>query len=165
MGRPKVLGVLTATVLIAALIVTGRVQSGSGRRLSTQVDRGDASTASTAAPSPAGWLEPGGVRLVLSSSGLHRQCQQAADFLGFAVPCPMLLPASSTGVVPRRFCDPQFLCVPGDGFLFEERRLVVPPDDLGVDGQGRGAWPSPPPRGWRPFRSPWPDPGWLIQVE
>ena len=137
-GRPKVLGVLTATVLIAALIATGRVQSGPGRRLSTNADRSDASTASTVVPSPAGWLEPGGGRLVLSSSGLRRQCREAADFLGFAVPCPMLLPASSPGVVPRRFCDPQLLCVPGDGFLFEERRLLVPPGDLGVDGQGRG---------------------------
>ena len=150
MGRPKVLGVLTATVLIAALVVTGRVQAGSGRRLSTHADQGHA----TAAPSPAGRAELGGVQLVPTPSGLRRQCREAASLLGFAVPCPMLLPASSPGVVPRRFCDPRFLCVPGDGFLFEERRLVVPPDSLGVDGQGRGAWPSPPPRGWRPSRSP-----------
>jgi hypothetical protein len=135
-NRTKVLGVLTATVLIAALIVTGRVQSGSGRRLSTHTDRGDASTAFTAAPSPAGWPELGGVHLVSIPSGLRRQCQEAANFLGFAVPCPMLVPASPPGVAPRRFCDPQFLCVPGDGFLFEERGLVVPPDFLGVDGQG-----------------------------
>jgi hypothetical protein len=26
----------------------------------------------------------------------------------------------------------------GDGFLFEERRLAVPPESLGVHGQGRG---------------------------
>jgi hypothetical protein len=136
-GRPKALGVLTATVLIAALIATGRVQSGSGRRLSIHAGRSDASTAFTA-PSPAGQLELDGVRLVLSSSGLRRQCREAADFLGFAVPCPMLLPASSPGAAPRRFCDPQFLCAPGDEFLFEEHRLVVPPDDLGVDGQGLG---------------------------
>ena len=137
-GRPKVLGVLTATVLIAALIATGRVQAGSGRRLSTQSDRSAAAAAPTAARSPAAWLELGGVRLVLSSSGLRRQCREAANFLGFAVPCPRLLPASSPGVVPRRFCDPRFLCVPGDGVLFEERRLLVPPDDVGVDGQGHG---------------------------
>jgi hypothetical protein len=136
-GRPKALGVLTATVLIAALIVTGRVQSVSGRRLSTHDGRGDASIAVAAAPSPAGQLELDGVRLVLSSSGLRRQCREAADFLGFAVPCPMLLPASWPGAAPRRFCDPEFLCVSGDEFLFEEHRLVVPPDDLGVDGQGR----------------------------
>jgi hypothetical protein len=136
-GRPKALGVLTATVLIAALIATGRAQSASGRRLSTHADRSDASTAFTAVPSPAGQLELDGVRLVLSSSGLRRQCREAADFLGFAVPCPMLLPASSPGAAPRRFCDPQFLCVSGDEFLFEEHRLVVPPDDLGVEGRGR----------------------------
>ena len=138
MGRPKVLGVLTATVLIAALIVTGRVQSGSGRRLSTHADHSDASAASTAAPSPAGWREPGRVRLVLSSSGFRRQCREAADFLGFAVPCPVLLSASLPAAASRSFCDRQFLCVPGEGFLFEKRRLVVPPDDMGVDGQGRG---------------------------
>jgi hypothetical protein len=138
MGRPKVLGVLTATVLIAALIVTGRIQSGSGRRLSTHANHSDASAASTAAPSPAGWREPGRVRLVLSSSGFRRQCQQAADVLGFAVPCLGLLPASLPAAASRRFCDRQFLCVPGEGFVFEERRLVVPPDDMGLDGQGQG---------------------------
>jgi hypothetical protein len=137
-GRPKALGVLTAVVLVAALLATGRVQSVSGRRLSTHDGRGDASIAVAAAPSPAGPLEVGGVRLVLSSSGLRRQCREAADFLGFAVPCPMLLPASWPGAAPRRFCDPEFLCVAGAEFLFEEHRLVVPPDDLGADGQGQG---------------------------
>jgi hypothetical protein len=136
--RPNVLGVLTASVLIAALMVTGRVQSGSGRRQSAQPDDSAAAAVGTAAPSPAGWLKLGGVRLVPSSTKLRRQCQEAANLLGFAVPCPMLVPASSPGVAPPRFCDPRFLCVPGDGFLFEDRWLAVPPDHLGVDGQGRG---------------------------
>ena len=29
----------------------------------------------------------------------------------------MLLSSASPGLASRRFCDPQFLCVPGDGFL------------------------------------------------
>jgi hypothetical protein len=137
-GGSKLVGVLTATALIAALIVTGRAQSGAGRRLSSRADDSHAAAVARAASTPVGWLDSGWVRLVPTSNGLRRQCREAADFLGFAVPCPMLLPASLPGGVPRRFCDPEFLCVPGDGFLFEERRLVVPPGDVGVDGQGQG---------------------------
>jgi hypothetical protein len=137
-GGSKLVGVLTATALIAALIVTGRAQSGAGRRLSSRADDSHAAAVARAASTPVGWLDSGWVRLVPTSNGLRRQCREAADFLGFAVPCPMLLPASLPGGVPRRFCDPEFFCVPGDGFLFEERRLVVPPGDVGVDGQGQG---------------------------
>lgn len=137
-GGRKLLGVLTATTLIAALIVTGRVQSRAGRRLSSHADDSHAAAVAKAAPAPLGWLDSGWVRLVPTSSVLRRQCREAADFLGFAVPCPMHLPASLPGAVPRRFCDPGFLCVPGDGFLFEEGRLVVPAGDVGVDGRGQG---------------------------
>jgi hypothetical protein len=136
-GRPKVLGVLTATLLVAAVIVTGRVQPVSGLWPPTHADRGGASTVPTAAPSLTGRLELGGIHLVPASSGLRRQCREAANLLGFVVPCPTLLPASSPGAVPRQFCDPQFFCVPEDGFLFEERRLVPPPDYVGVEGQRR----------------------------
>jgi hypothetical protein len=129
-GRRRLLGALTATVLVAALVVTGRVQSVPALRPSA-----DASTVPAAEPPPAGRLELGGVQFVPTSSGLRRQCREAADLLGFVVPCPMLLPASPPGAVSRRFCDPEFFCVPEDGFLFEERRLVVPPGDVGVDGQ------------------------------
>lgn len=132
-GPRKVLGVLAATVLVAALIVTGRVQPVPGLRAST-----GAATVPAAAPSPAARLELGGVQLVPTSGGLRRQCLEAADLLGFAVPCPTLLPASPPGAVSRSFCDPRFLCGPEDGFLFEQRRLVLPPDHVGVDGRGRG---------------------------
>jgi hypothetical protein len=131
-GRRKSLGVLTATVLVAALVVTGRVQPVSALRPSA-----GASTVPAAAPSPAGRLELGGVQFVPTSSGLRRQCREAADLLGFVVPCPMLLPASSPGAVSRRFCDPEFFCVPEDGFLFEERRLTLP-EYVGVDAQRPG---------------------------
>jgi hypothetical protein len=90
------------------------------------------------APLPGGALKLGGVYLVPTSSRLRRQCRQAADRLGFAVPCPTLLPAPSPDAAPPILCDPRFLCVPGVGFLFEEGGFVVPPGYVGVDGQPQG---------------------------
>ena len=132
-GRRTLLGVLTATVLVAALVVTGRVQPVPALHPSA-----GAATVPAAEPSPAGRLELGGVQLVPTSSELRRQCREAADLLGIVVPCPMLLPAASPGAVSRRFCDPAFFCVPEDGFLFEERQLMLPPEHVGVDGQRPG---------------------------
>lgn len=118
---------LAGAVLVAALIVTGRVQSWPEGR-----------PVPTAAPSPAGGLQRGGVHLVPTPRGLRRQCREAAEFLGFPVPCPTLLPAFSPDAVARRFCDPEFLCAAGDGFVFEEREPMLPTDDAGADGRRPG---------------------------
>jgi hypothetical protein len=186
----KVLGMLAAVVLIAALVATGRVQAGTGRRASTLADRSGAAapywvgdraicpparpvlarsdgrsyppghpatppphadpvacyqTAEQAAgagyaraPLPAGALEVDGVFLLPTSSRLRGQCRAAADRLGVAVPCPMLLPAPSPTAAPPTLCDPRFLCAPAVGFLFEEGGFVVPPGYVGVDVQPQG---------------------------
>jgi hypothetical protein len=90
-----------------------------------------------AAP-PKGTLEVGGVYLVPTGQGLVRRCQQAADGLGFAVPCPGLLPARSPGAVPPAPCDRRFPCQQGAGFVLEEDGFVVPPGYVGVAGQAQG---------------------------
>src|SRR6266511_4638222 len=64
------------------------------------------------APLPAHVLELGGVYLVPTSGRLRRPCRQAAERLGFAVPCPTLLPASSPGAPPPTLCDRRFPCNP-----------------------------------------------------
>jgi hypothetical protein len=85
------------------------------------------------APLPAGVLEFGGVYLVPTSRQLRRQCQQAADRLGFAVPCPTLLPAPPLGAPPPRLCDRRSPCDPQAGFLLEASGFVVPPGYVSLD--------------------------------
>ena len=86
---------------------------------------------------PAGTLEVGGVYLVPPGGQLQRRCQHAADGLGFAVPCPALLPALSPGAVPPAPCDP-FRCLPNGEFVFEEDGFVVPPGYVGPAGHTGG---------------------------
>jgi hypothetical protein len=62
------------------------------------------------APPPAGVLEVGGVYLAPTSPGFRARCRQAADRLGFAVPCPELLPTLAPGVRPARLCEPPLTC-------------------------------------------------------
>ena len=90
------------------------------------------------APPPAGTLEVGGVYLVPTNRWFRGRCQQAADRLGFAVPCPALLPATSPHAVAPQPCDRQFPCVPGSAFLLNDEGFVVPPDYVGVAGQAQG---------------------------
>ena len=80
------------------------------------------------APLPADAIDLGGEYLVPTSDHLHRQCRQAANRVGFAVPCPMLLPALAPNTVPSDPCDQPSTspCPPGSGFLFEEGGFTVP---------------------------------------
>lgn len=84
------------------------------------------------APLPPGALDLGGEYLVPTSSQLHRQCRQAANRVGFAVPCPMLLPAVAPNTVPPALCDQPFTpsCTPALGFLFEVGGFTVPSDHI-----------------------------------
>ncbi len=84
------------------------------------------------APLPARVLELGGVYLVPTSGRLRRPCRQAAERLGFAVPCPTLLPASSPGAPPPTLCDRRFPCNPESGFLLEWSGFVVPSGYIGA---------------------------------
>jgi hypothetical protein len=90
------------------------------------------------APPPAGTLAVGGVYLVPPGGRLQRRCQAAADRLGFAVPCPALLPAMSPNAVPPAPCDQRFRCLRGAGFVLEEDGFVVPPGYVGAAGQAHG---------------------------
>jgi hypothetical protein len=90
------------------------------------------------APPPAGTLEVGGVYLTPTDKWFQGRCQQAADKLGYAVPCPALLPATSPHAVPPEPCDQQFPCLPGGAFLLGHDGFVVPPDYVGVAGQAQG---------------------------
>jgi hypothetical protein len=90
------------------------------------------------APLPAGTLAVGGVYLVPTGDRLQRRCQAAADRLGFAVPCPGLLPAMSPHAVPPAPCDQRFACEEDFGFLLEEDGFLVPPDYVGPSGQDAG---------------------------
>ena len=72
------------------------------------------------APPPAGSLEVSGVYLTPTGRWFQQRCQQAADRLGFAVPCPVLLPAMSPQAVSPNPCDRQFPCLRGGPFVLDQ---------------------------------------------
>ena len=112
---------------------------------------GDAEAAGySAALGPYGTQVVDGVYLIPNADfdpdgSLASSCLRAARRLGFAVPCPTLLPNGRPGVDPPR-CGPPgaFLatrppCVVGDTvFLFEESGFAVPPG-YALGGVGGGA--------------------------
>jgi hypothetical protein len=86
------------------------------------------------APLPAGALEIGGVYLTPTSRGFRTSCQQVADRLGFAVPCPGLLPTAPPGSPPARLCDQPTACRRGQVLRFRQGAFVVPPGYVGAPG-------------------------------
>jgi hypothetical protein len=167
---PQTLGVVAAAVLLAALVLTGRVLGdGSGRppaspssarratissqapyRIGGKLDcppawpvlatsnhasypaghparppagarpvacyqtAGQAASAGFApAPLSPGALEVGRVYLTPPSRAFRASCQRVADRLGFAVPCPGLLPTSAPGTAPQGLCEASPACRPG----------------------------------------------------
>jgi hypothetical protein len=92
------------------------------------------------APLPAGALEIGGVYLTPTSRGLRASCQQAADRLGFAVPCPGLLPTAPPGAPPPRLCDQPPTCRRGQVLRFLQGGFVVPPGYVGAPGGYGALW-------------------------
>jgi hypothetical protein len=91
------------------------------------------------APLPADALLIGGVYLTPTDRAFGSRCQLAADRLGFAVPCPRLLPTSAPGTAPPELCGQRFACNRGRGFLFRQAGFMVPPGYLGVDKQPQGS--------------------------
>jgi hypothetical protein len=89
------------------------------------------------APLPAGALEVGGVYLTPTSRRFRAQCQQVADWVGFAVPCPELLPTSPPGVPRPRLCQEPPSCQP-DQLLWFTQDFVAPFGAVGASN-GYGA--------------------------
>jgi hypothetical protein len=93
------------------------------------------------APLPAGALVIGGVYLAPTDRAFRSRCQLAANRLGFAVPCPGLLPTRSLGMAPPRVCERRypFPCQQGLPFGLHHAGFQVPPGYLGVDKQPQGS--------------------------
>ena len=91
-------------------------------------------------PLPPGTLELGGIYLAPVAPGLAGRCRQAARRLGFAVPCPELLPTEQPGRPGASACQPPLQdCTPLPGtFLLDDQQLIVPPGYVGVDRQPQG---------------------------
>jgi hypothetical protein len=89
------------------------------------------------APLPVGTLEIAGIYLTPTSRGFRAHCQQVADRVGFAVPCPGLLPTSPPGLAPPRLCQEPSACQPEQPVVFTQA-FVVPFGAVGAPG-GYGA--------------------------
>jgi hypothetical protein len=149
-GGSKLVGVLTAT----ALIVTGRAQSGAGRRLSSRADDSHAAAVARAASTPVGWLDSGWVRLVPTSNGLRRHAERPPT--SSALPCPApcscrhrCLVGCLAGSVIRSSSASQ-----GTAFCSRSAGLWSLRATSVSTGRGKGAWPSRQPHGRPRFRSP-----------
>jgi hypothetical protein len=86
------------------------------------------------APLPAGALEVGGVYLTPTSGGFQARCRRVADRLGFAVPCPGLLPTAPPGLPPPRLCQEPPTCRRGQVLRFVLDGFVVPFGYVGALG-------------------------------
>ena len=132
-GRKLLLPWVAAAVLLGALVVTGRLLDDD--RAGAPAGRGPTRTGGTAAPSarPAGTVEIEGFSLVPTSRAFQASCQQAADRLGFAVPCPELLPIPASGETPSRLCQEAGACR-DELVWFPLEGFVVPPGSTGAPG-------------------------------
>jgi hypothetical protein len=90
------------------------------------------------APLPGGALEVFGVYLTQPSRTFRASCQRAADRLGFAVPCPGLLPTSAPGTAQSMLCEESAICRRGQLLAFTQDGFVVPFGYAGAIG-GYGA--------------------------
>ena len=103
-----------------------------------QTTAGAAGAGYAPASLPAGALEIGGVYLAQTSRGFQASCQRVADRLGFAVPCPGLLPTAPPGSPAPRLCEEPPTCRRGQVLRFVRGGFVVPPGYVGAPG-GYGA--------------------------
>jgi hypothetical protein len=85
------------------------------------------------APLPAGVVEVGGVYLAPPSRAFRASCQRVADRVGFAVPCPGLLPSAARGPAPQGLCDGSPACRRGL-VVFARGGFVVPFGYVGASG-------------------------------
>jgi hypothetical protein len=124
--------VVAAAVLLGALVVTGRLLGTGGPA------RAPAATASSAPQPPprpgvAGTVQVEGVPLAPTGASFRASCRRAAERLGFAVPCPRLLPVPASGPAPPGVCQDGGSC--GSGLLwFAMDGFVVPAGFTGAPG-------------------------------
>jgi hypothetical protein len=105
---PKLLGLAVAAVLVVALVVTARLLT-----------------------SPA--HEVGGVDLTPTSRAFRASCQQVADRVGFAIPCPGLLPAALPDRPPPQLCEDMTTCERGR-WMVHIHHFAVPSGYVGALG-------------------------------
>jgi hypothetical protein len=91
------------------------------------------------APPPAGGMVVGGVYLIPTDRAFRARCRPAADRLGFAVPCPGLLPVPARGTAPPDLCGRQAPCDNAAGFILRQEGFQVPASYFGIDKQAQGA--------------------------
>jgi hypothetical protein len=91
------------------------------------------------APPPPGGTVIGGVYLVPTDRAFRARCQPAADRLGFAVPCPGLLPIPARGTAQPDLCGQDAPCDNGTGFILRQEGFQVPAGYFGIDKQAQGA--------------------------
>jgi hypothetical protein len=77
---PRLLGLAVAVVLVVALVLTARLLARPAHQL-------------------------GGVHLTPTNQAFRTSCQQVADQVGFAIPCPGLLPTSPPDRPPPQLCE------------------------------------------------------------
>jgi hypothetical protein len=105
---PKLLGLAVAAVLVVALILTARLLA-----------------------SPA--HEVGGVQLTPTSRAFRASCQQVANRVAFAIPCPGLLPTSPPDTPPPQLCEEMTACERGRWMVFIHH-FAVPSGYVGALG-------------------------------
>jgi hypothetical protein len=121
-------------VLVGALVVTGRLLGPDQATRPTAATAGSAGRAvTTSRPAPAGAVQVEGVFLVPTGEAFRASCRRAANRLGFAVPCPQLLPVPSAGLAPPGLCGENGHC--GTRLLsFAMDGFLVPPGFTGAPG-------------------------------
>jgi hypothetical protein len=123
--------VVAGCVLVGALVLTGRLLGPDGASRPPAATAGRAVT--TSRPPPAGAVQVEGVFLVPTGEAFRASCRRAADRLGFAVPCPRLLPVLAAGPAPPGLCRENSHC--GSRlFWFAMDGFVVPPGFTGAPG-------------------------------
>lgn len=105
---PKLLGLAVAAVLVVALVLTARLLA----RPAHQV---------------------GGVQLTPTDQAFRTSCQQVADQVGFAIPCPGLLPTWPPEDPPPQLCEDMSACERGRWMVFVHR-FAVPSGYIGALG-------------------------------
>jgi hypothetical protein len=76
---------------------------------------------------------------VPTDRAFRARCQPAADRLGFAVPCPGLLPIPARGTTRPDLCGQDAPCDGDTGFILRLEGFQVPAGYFGIDKQAQGA--------------------------